>query len=45
LEPQDINHICDILEYIGVQNRVGIVGINHASKTEPEYGSTRIPAS
>lgn len=45
LEPQDINHICDILEYIGIQNRVGIVGINHAIKTEPEYGSTRIPAS
>ena len=45
LEPQDINHICDILEYIGTQNRVGIVGINHAIKAEPEYGSTRIPAS
>jgi dTDP-4-amino-4,6-dideoxygalactose transaminase len=45
LEPKDINHICDILEYIGTQNRVGIVGINHAIKAEPEYGSTRIPAS
>jgi dTDP-4-amino-4,6-dideoxygalactose transaminase len=45
LEPQDIKHICDILEYIGSKNRVSIFGINHTIKTEPQYGSTRIPAS
>jgi dTDP-4-amino-4,6-dideoxygalactose transaminase len=44
LGPHGINRICDILEYIRVQNRKGIVGINPALKTEPEYVSTRIPA-
>lgn len=45
LGSEDINCICDMLEYIGVQNRKGIVGINYPIKTEPDYVSTRIPAS
>ena len=45
LKSHDINRICDILEYIGAQNRKGFISFNRALKTEPEYASTRLPAS